>query len=57
MPQLMGIARERSGGFALPTLLVVAVLFIAALLVAAIHMNYRGDPRDRRAAAALRQSL
>jgi ACS family tartrate transporter-like MFS transporter len=30
MPQLMGIARERSGGFAGPTLLVVAVLVTAA---------------------------
>jgi len=56
MPQVMGIARERSGGFALPTLLVVGVLVIAALLVAAIHLRYRRDPRDRPAAAALRQS-
>jgi predicted MFS family arabinose efflux permease len=56
MPQVMGIARERSGGFAVPTLLVVGVLVIAALLVAAIHLRYRRDPRDRPAAAALRQS-
>ena len=56
MPQVMGIARERSGGFAVPTLLVVGVLVVAALLVAAIHLRYRRDPRDRPAAAALRQS-
>lgn len=56
MPQVMGIARERSGGFAVPTLLVVGVLVVAALLVAAIHLRYRRDPRDRHAAAALRQS-
>jgi MFS family permease len=43
MPQLMGLARERSGGFALPTLLVVAVLATAALLVAAIRWGYRRD--------------
>jgi hypothetical protein len=43
MPQLMGLAREHSGGFALPTLLVVAVLATAALLVAAIRWGYRRD--------------
>jgi ACS family tartrate transporter-like MFS transporter len=36
MPHLMGYARERSGGYAAPTLLVVAVLLFAALLVAVI---------------------
>lgn len=36
MPQLMGIARERSGGFGVPTLLVIAVLGIAAVFVWAI---------------------
>jgi len=41
MPHLMGIARERSGGFAVPTLLVVTVMLLAALLVAAIHLRYR----------------
>jgi predicted MFS family arabinose efflux permease len=49
MPQLMGIARERSGGFALPTLLVVGVLLVAAVLVVAIHLRYRRDPREVRA--------
>ncbi|MEO6184770.1 MAG: MFS transporter [Steroidobacteraceae bacterium] len=43
MPQLMGLARERSGGFAAPTLLVVAVLLAAALLVAAIRGLYRRE--------------
>jgi hypothetical protein len=43
MPQLMGIARERSGGFAAPTLLVVAVLLAAVLLVAAIRVVYRRE--------------
>jgi len=43
MPQLMGVARERSGGFAAPTLLVVAVLLIAVLLVAAIRVRYRRE--------------
>jgi len=51
MPQLMGIARERSGGFTLPTLLVVLVLVAAALLVGAIHLLYRRDPREVRATA------
>ncbi len=41
MPHLMGLARERSGGFAVPTLLVVAVLLLAAALVAVIHALYR----------------
>jgi MFS transporter, ACS family, tartrate transporter len=41
MPQLMGIAREHSGGFALPTMLVVAVMLLAAVLVAIIHLCYR----------------
>ena len=49
MPQLMGIAREESGGFAAPTLLVVGVLLAAAALVAAIRWQYR------REIAALRQ--
>jgi hypothetical protein len=43
MPQLMGIARERSGGFAVPTLLVVAVLALATLLVGAIRWIYRRE--------------
>ncbi len=43
MPQLMGLARERSGGFAAPTLLVVAVLLAATLLVAAIRGLYRRE--------------
>jgi ACS family tartrate transporter-like MFS transporter len=43
MPQLMGIARERSGGFAAPTLLVVGVLAAAVLLVAAIRVLYRRE--------------
>ena len=43
MPQLMGIARERSGGFAAPTLLVVSVLLVAVLLVAAIRVLYRRE--------------
>ena len=43
MPQLMGIARERSGGFTAPTLLVVAVLLAAVLLVAAIRWIYRRE--------------
>jgi MFS transporter, ACS family, tartrate transporter len=41
MPHLMGLAREHSGAFALPTLLVVSVLLGAAVLVAAIHLRYR----------------
>ncbi|HEV7631852.1 MAG TPA: MFS transporter [Steroidobacteraceae bacterium] len=36
MPHLMGYARERSGDYAAPTLLVVAVLLFAAFLVAVI---------------------
>jgi ACS family tartrate transporter-like MFS transporter len=43
MPQLMGMARERSGGFAAPTLLVVGVLLTAVLLVAAIRLIYRSE--------------
>jgi MFS family permease len=43
MPQLMGMARERSGGFAAPTLLVVGVLLAAVLLVAAIRAIYRRE--------------
>jgi MFS family permease len=43
MPQLMGLARERSGGFAAPTLLVIAVLATGALLVGAIRWRYRRD--------------
>jgi MFS transporter, ACS family, tartrate transporter len=43
MPQLMGIARERSGGFTAPTLLVVSVLLLAVLLVAAIRVRYRRE--------------
>jgi ACS family tartrate transporter-like MFS transporter len=43
MPQLMGLAREHSGGFALPTLLVVAVLAAATVLVGAIRWGYRRD--------------
>jgi predicted MFS family arabinose efflux permease len=40
MPQLMGLARERTGGFAVPTLLIVTVLLLAAGLVAVIHRRY-----------------
>ena len=43
MPPLIGIAREHSGGFAGPTLLVAAVLIAAAALVAAIHYLYRRE--------------
>jgi MFS transporter, ACS family, tartrate transporter len=43
MPHLMGIVRERSGGFAAPTLLVVCVLTTAAVLVAAIRYRYRRE--------------
>jgi MFS transporter, ACS family, tartrate transporter len=43
MPQLMGKAREHSGGFALPTLLVVAVLLCAVVLVGAIRWSYRRE--------------
>jgi MFS transporter, ACS family, tartrate transporter len=43
MPPLMGVARERSGSFAGPTLLVVAVLVAAAMLVAAIRYRYRSE--------------
>lgn len=46
MPQVMGLARERSGGFAVPTLLVVAVMLLAVVLVAAIQACARY--RDRR---------
>lgn len=40
MPMLMGLARERSGGFALPTALVAAVLVLAAVMVALIRRFY-----------------
>lgn len=53
MPQLIGIAREHSGGFALPTLLVVGVLATATLLVGAIRWIYR---REIAALAAGRRS-
>jgi MFS family permease len=43
MPQLMGLAREHSGGFAVPTLLVVGVLALATLLVGAIRFVYRRE--------------
>jgi MFS transporter, ACS family, tartrate transporter len=43
MPQLMGVARQATGGFALPTLLVVAVLVAAAVLVGAIRWVYRRE--------------
>ncbi len=39
MPHLMGLAREHSGGFAVPTLLVVTVMLAAAVLVAAIRLQ------------------
>jgi hypothetical protein len=39
----MGMARERSGGFAAPTLLVVGVLLVAVVLVAAIRWLYRRE--------------
>jgi uncharacterized membrane-anchored protein len=38
MPHAMGWARERGGDFTLPTLLVTAVLIMAAVLVLAIAM-------------------
>ena len=50
MPALMGIARERTGGFGGPTALVVVVMAAAALLVAAIALQ------ERRQAGAARQS-
>jgi nitrate/nitrite transporter NarK len=43
MPQLMGLARQSSGGFAIPTMLVVAVLLTAVLLVGVIHWRYRRE--------------
>jgi len=43
MPQVMGMARERSGGYAAPTALIVAVLVVAAALVAAIRYRYRRE--------------
>jgi ACS family tartrate transporter-like MFS transporter len=43
MPQLMGKAREASGGFAVPTLLVIAVLLLAVTLVGAIRWTYRRE--------------
>jgi MFS transporter, ACS family, tartrate transporter len=43
MPQLMGLARQRSGGFAVPTLLVIGVLLAAAALVGAIRWIYRRE--------------
>lgn len=43
MPQLMGLLRERSGGFTAPTWLVVGVLLLAALLVAAIRVGYHRE--------------
>jgi MFS transporter, ACS family, tartrate transporter len=43
MPQLMGKARESSGGFAVPTLLVIAVLLLAVALVGAIRWMYRRE--------------
>jgi hypothetical protein len=39
----MGLARERSGGFAVPTLLVVGVLASATLLVGANRWIYRRE--------------
>ncbi len=50
MPPLIGVAREHSGGFAGPTLLVAVVLVAAAALVAAIRYRYR--QRIRRPAQA-----
>ncbi|MEN9705310.1 MAG: hypothetical protein RLZZ393_1189, partial [Pseudomonadota bacterium] len=43
MPTLMGIAREKSGGFAGPTWLVVGVLLCAAVLVAALGQLHRAQ--------------
>ena len=43
MPQLMGIARQQSGGYTVPTLLVVGVLLGAAAIVAAIRIMYRRE--------------
>jgi MFS transporter, ACS family, tartrate transporter len=43
MPSLIGVAREHSGGFAGPTLLVAVVLIAAAALVAAIRYRYRSE--------------
>lgn len=38
MPHLVGLARESSGGFGGPTLLIAVILFFAALLVLAIRL-------------------
>ncbi|MEO8307999.1 MAG: MFS transporter [Pseudomonadota bacterium] len=43
MPQVMGYAREHSGGYGVPTALVVGVLAVAAALVAAIRITYRRE--------------
>jgi MFS transporter, ACS family, tartrate transporter len=43
MPHLMGIAREHSGGYSLPTALIVVVLLVGAALVAAIRYRYRRE--------------
>ena len=43
MPPLIGVAREHSGGFAGPTVLVAAVLVTAAALVAVIRYRYRRE--------------
>jgi MFS transporter, ACS family, tartrate transporter len=47
MPQLMGLARQASGGFAAPTALVVGVLGAAAVLVGAIRVKYRREHAAR----------
>jgi MFS family permease len=44
MPQLIGIARERSGGFGAPTALIVVVLLAAAAIVGALYFLYHRDP-------------
>jgi predicted MFS family arabinose efflux permease len=43
MPHVMGMARQYSGGYSLPTTLIVAVLLVAAALVAAIRHRYRRE--------------
>ena len=43
MPQMMGVLRERSGGFAAPTALVIGVLGAGAMLVAVLRGYYRAE--------------
>lgn len=43
MPHVMGIARQQSGGYSVPTALIVVVLLVAAALVATIRYAYRRE--------------